>query len=137
MTPEGEADEFYSGAERRAARFLLALGILTTAILFTVSRAAAVGFGVGTAAAYLNFVSLKRFAAAFSAQAASPDAKGSGGGIVLNYLFRFGLLALAAYAIFRSSRAAALAFVAALLLPVAALAIEAFYEAYVALRRGL
>jgi hypothetical protein len=61
----------------------------------------------------------------------------SGSGAVVRFLLRYGLIAAAAYAILKISAWSLYGMLAGLFLPVAAIACEAIYEAYVALRRGL
>lgn len=63
--------------------------------------------------------------------------KESGARIVGLMLLRYGVLGAAAYVILRSSVAALYGLLGGLVLPVAAMAVEAMYELYVALRRGL
>ena len=58
-------------------------------------------------------------------------------GVVLRFLLRYVLMGLAAYAILSVSPASLYGLFAGLFLPVAAIACEAAYEAYVAVARGL
>ena len=55
--------------------------------------------------------------------------------IVLRFLVRYGLVALVAYAIFKSSALAFRGFLWGLCVPVAAMMIEAGFEAYAAFRK--
>jgi hypothetical protein len=67
----------------------------------------------------------------------SKAAKPSSTGIVLRFLLRYVLMGLAAYAILAVSPASLNGLLAGLFLPVAGIACEAAYEAYVALARGI
>ena len=60
-----------------------------------------------------------------------------GGRIVLRFLVRYALVGAAAYAIFKSSALAFRGFLWGLCLPVAAMMIEAAWEAYTAFRQEL
>jgi len=61
----------------------------------------------------------------------------SGRGVVIRFLLRYLLMALAAYAIFSVSPASLYGLFAGLFLPVAGIACEAVYEIYVAYARGV
>jgi hypothetical protein len=98
----------------------------------------ALAFLAGCLAGYLNFHWLKRGVAALVERMAQPETRAPGGGaMVMSFLLRYFLLAAAAYVIFMGSDASLYAFLAGLFLPVAAMMLEAVYEGWVALRRGL
>ena len=97
----------------------------------------ALGLACGCAIAYVNLVWLKRVVNAFADRVTAAQTQQSSGGIVARLLLRYLLMAAAAYAIFTVSRASLYGFLAGLSLPVAAIACEAAYEVYAALRRGV
>ena len=92
----------------------------------------ALGIALGSAIAYLNFHWLKRIVERFAEAPTSSRKK-----IVLLALLRYVLMGAAAYAILSVSPASLYGLFAGLFLPVAAIACEAAYEAYVALVRGV
>ena len=132
------ADAFYSGAERRAMRFMAVLCVLVTGVLWVVyGRVLAFGFVLGCAASALNFLWLKRVVAGFTAAVSGDARRPSGGLLVFRYLVRFALITFAAFVIFKSSRTSGYGFLIGLFVPVAALMCEAAYETWVAVRRKL
>src|SRR3954447_24626434 len=109
------------------------------------SVAAAVRFGwsvgagvaVGCLLAGINFLWLKRAITAFAGRLAAPQAADSAKGSATRFAARYGLIAVVAYVIFKSSIVSLSGVLVGLFLPVAAILAEAMYETYVALRRGL
>jgi dipeptide/tripeptide permease len=97
----------------------------------------ALGVALGSAIAYINFHWLKRIVHRFAERATETGSSRSGKKIVLLALLRYVLMASAAYAILNVSPASLYGLFAGLFLPVAAIACEAAYEAYVALARGI
>lgn len=133
-----QADSFYSGAYERIVRFMLVLGVVATiAVSLRFGLAVGVGFLVGCAIAFVNFHWLKRVVSALADRATASGERQSSKGVVLRFLLRYFLIALAAYAIFKISRNALYGLLAGLFLPVGAILTEAFYELYAALRRGV
>ena len=133
-----QADSFFSGAYDRIVRFMLVLGVLATvAVLIQFGVAVGAGFLAGCAIAFVNFHWLKRVVSALADRATATGERQSSKGVVLRFLLRYFLIALAAYAIFKISRNGLYGLLAGLFLPVSAILIEAFYELYVALRRGV
>lgn len=133
-----QAEEFYSGAMRRINRLMpiiAVLGIFYALIRF--GLAAALGFALGCAVAYINFHWLKRAVNAFADSITDGGKAKSSKGIVLRFLLRYALIAIACYVIFRISAASLIGLLVGLFLPVSAISCEAAYEVYVALRRGL
>ena len=131
-------DDFYSGAYARIIRFMLALGIVAAiAVLVRFGLAVAAGFVVGSAIAVVNFHWLKRVVSALAGRAAASGERPSSKGVVLRFLLRYFLIALGAYAIFKISRDGLYGLLAGLFLPVGAILMEAVYELYAALRRGV
>jgi ATP synthase I subunit len=131
-------DDFYSGAYARIVRFMLALGIVATiAVLARFGMMVAAGFLLGCAIAFVNFHWLKRVVSALADRATANGERQSSKGVVLRFLLRYFLIALGAYAIFKISRDSLYGLLAGLFLPVGAILMEAVYELYAALRRGV
>ena len=133
-----QAESFYSGAYTRIFRFMLGLGIIATvAVLARFGTIVAGGFVVGSAIAFVNFHWLKRVVSALADRASSTGEQQSSKGVVLRFLLRYFLIALGAYAIFKISQDGLYGLLAGLFLPVGAILMEAGYELYAALRRGV
>jgi uncharacterized membrane protein len=129
---------FYAGALTRISRIMVLLacgGALASFILYGWR----IGLGVlfGSFIAYVNFHWMKQVVNALAERCTKSQGSPPGKGIVLRFLVRYALMALAGYAIFNASPASLYGLFAGLFLPVAAIACEAAYEAYVALARGL
>jgi hypothetical protein len=132
------AEAFYSGALTRIARCMIVLSFLfTVAGWLRFGWRIALGFACGCAIAYLNFRWLERVVSALADRATQSGFPQSSGGIVFRFLFRYFLMAVAAYAIFSVSPASLNGLFAGLFLPVAGIACEAGYELYAALARGI
>jgi hypothetical protein len=135
---EAASETFYAGALSRIERIMLVAGaLLTLAACLRYGWRIAAGLACGCAIAYVNFVWLKRVVTAFADRVTATQTQQSSGGIVARFLLRYLLMAGAAYAIFTVSRASLYGLLAGLFLPVAAIACEAAYEVYAALRRGV
>jgi ATP synthase I chain len=131
-------DTFYSGAYARIMRFMLGLGIVAAiAVLLQFGVAVAAGFVAGGAIAILNFHWLKRVVSALADRATASGERQSSRGVVLRFMLRYFLIALGAYAILTISRGSLYGLLAGLFLPVGAILMEAVYELYAALRRGV
>ena len=138
MIPAANSETFYSGALGRISRLMIVLAVaLTAAGWWRYGWRVALGFACGCAVAYLNFHWLKRVIVALADRAAEPGGQQSSGGVVFRFLLRYILMALGAYVIFAVSPASLYGLFAGLFLPVAAIACEAAYEAWVALARGI
>src|SRR5215469_7301529 len=132
------ADAVYSGALDRIRRVMLVLGIVATlASWWRFGWRIALGIALGCAVAYLNFHWLKSGVEALADRIVEAGKSQSGKGIVLRFLLRYVLMGLVAYGILTVSPASLYGLFVGLFLPVAAIACEAAYEAYVALARGL
>ena len=117
---------------------MIALAIpLAVFVLLQFGWKIALGFLVGCAIAYVNFYWLKRSVAGLADKLTASRKRPSGAGIVLRFVGRYLLMALAAYAIFKISPASLYGLFAGLFLPVAAIMCEAGYELYASLRHGL
>jgi hypothetical protein len=92
---------------------------------------------IGGGISMINFYWLQRTLAALADAVAVRGQKRSSAGVVLRFLLRYLLIAVAAYAIFKSSAMSMVGLCAGLSLPVGAILIEAGYALYGALRRGL
>ena len=137
MTTNPNSEAFYSGALDRISRLMLVLAIgLSATAWLRYGWLIALGFACGSALAYLNFHWLKRVVIAL-ADRATQSGQQSSQGVVLRFLLRYVLMALGAYVIFTVSPASLYGLFAGLFLPVAAIACEAAYEAWVALARGI
>jgi len=133
-----ESEAFYSGALARIRWSMIAIAMVALAIaLWRFGPRAALGVALGCAIAYLNFHWLKRVISAMAERITNTGKTQSAKGIVLRFVLRYLLMALAAYVILSVSPASLYGLFAGLFLPVAAIACEAGYEVYVAVARGL
>jgi hypothetical protein len=134
-SPISTSSDFYSHALTRIRRFMLILApIFTTAAFLKFGPRPALGFLTGSVIAYLNFHWLKSGVAGLADRVTQTGQRQSGKGLIFRFLFRYILLAAAAYAIITSFPAALPGLFAGLFLPVAAIICEAAYEAYAAMR---
>jgi ATP synthase I chain len=132
------SENFYARVLPRIRRFMMGLALpIAVFILLRFGWKIAVGFGVGCAIAYVNFYWLKRVVIGLADKVTATGKRPSGAGIVLRFVGRYLLMALAAYAIFKISPASLYGLFAGLFLPVGAIMCEAAYELYAALRHGL
>ena len=97
--------------------------------------AGAIGFAFGAAVSYANFRSLTRGVEGLADRIVNRNSREKGGRIILRFLVRYGLVGVAAYAIFKSSSLAFHGFLWGLCVPVAALMAEAVWEGYASSRR--
>lgn len=135
---ETKAESFYAGAVARIPRFMLALaGGFTFAAWLRFGWRVGLGFACGGAIAYLNFHWLERVVSGLADRVTQTGERQSGKGVVLRFLLRYFLMAVAAYVIFSVSPASLYGLFAGLFLPVAGIACEAAYEIYAAYARGL
>ena len=132
-----QLDSFYGRAIPRMLRTMLVVGVLLLAPVFWLyGWAGAVGVAAGSAISYINFRTLISGVEALGDRIVNRQSKERGWAIVLRFLVRYGLVGIAAYAIFKSSALAFRGFLWGLCLPVAAMMVEAGVEAYVAFRRN-
>jgi len=111
---------------------LLAAGVLT--FLSLRDWKMSLGFLLGGLIGVFNFVVLKRTVAAVGEVVAEGRATRSVKRQVFKFFFRYLLLAVVLYVIFKSSAVSVYGLFIGLFLPVAAILIEAIYELYSALR---
>jgi len=130
-------EAFYARAIPRMLRIMLAASALLLAPAFWFyGWAGAIGFAAGAAVSYINFRALTRGVEGLAERIVHQHSQEKGRKIVLRFLMRYALVAVVAYAIFKGSALAFRGFLAGLCVPVAAMMIEAGFEAYVALRRN-
>jgi len=135
---ETQSESSYSGAVTRIPRFMLGLaGILTFAAWLRFGWRVALGFACGCAIAYLNFHWLEHVVSGLADRVTRTGERQSGKGVVVRFLLRYFLMAVAAYVIFSVSPASLYGLFAGLFLPVAGIACEAAYELYAAYARGV
>jgi hypothetical protein len=96
----------------------------------------AAGFALGAAISYINFRSLARGVEGLADRVVNQNSREKGGWIVARFVVRYGLVGVAAYAIFKGSSLAFRGFLWGLCVPVAALMAEAVWEGYAAFRRA-
>ena len=134
LTP---ADRFFSAAIPRMLRFLLILGaIFTLVAAWKFGWIAALGYAAGTTIAYFSFRSLNKAVQSLAARIVEEKRPEHGFSLVNGFFLRYLLAGIVAYVIFTSSSQAFRGFLFGLCTPVAAMLLEAGYEAYAALRRG-
>jgi ATP synthase I subunit len=132
------AEAFYSRTFRRLMITMAVVGfVLTPAVWIRFQSRMGLSFAAGALISMLNFYWL-----ALTVRAAGAKAEASGGrsgraGVMLRFMLRYLLIALAAYVIFRGSADSLYGLFAGLSLPVAAILIEAVYQVYSALRAGI
>ena len=137
VVSEREAVAFAANAFRRIFVVMVALLIAGTPLLWVrFGRGVGLSFVIGGGISLINFYWLKRVLAAMVEAVAVQGKKRSAAGIVLRFVLRYVLIAVAAYVIFKSSAMSLYGLCAGLSLPVGAVLIEAAYAIYGALRRG-
>lgn len=135
--PSLDDDHFFAAAYERIIRILAVLLPCSTILLWVFfNRRFAAGFVVGGAIAIVNFLSLKRLVIAFADRVIASSGKQRSSGLVLRFVLRYGIIAGAGYAIFKSSAMSAYGLLAGLAIPAVGIMIEAGYELYGSLRRG-
>ena len=126
---------FNERALSRMFRTMLFVSVLLVVPAVWMYKAAGViGFAAGAAISCINFRALQRSVEALADRIVNRQSHEKGGRIVLRFLVRYALVGAAAYAIFRGSALAFRGFLWGLCLPVAAMMIEAAFEAVVAFR---
>jgi hypothetical protein len=132
------SEDFYSGAYARIGRFMLVLAaVAVPALWLRYGWGFGAAFAAGCAIGGINFYWLKRTVSALADRVTQSGEMQTSRGVVLRFLLRYVLIALSLYAIFRSSAFSVYGLLTGLFLPVGAIACEAAYEAYVAVRRGI
>ena len=137
IPPNPRADPFYAGALRRVLKTLVVLGaVIPFPIWWIYGLATAAGFFLGATLSWLNFRWLMHGVEGLIDRLIDAHSRERGASVVLRFALRYVLVAIVAYAIFKSSFEAFRGFLFGLGVPVAAILSEAAYEAYVALRYG-
>jgi ATP synthase I chain len=120
----------------RVLRNMLVASVLLLGPAFWFYRwPGAIGFAFGAVVSYINFRSLKLGVEGLAERIVNRSSREKGGRIVLRFVVRYGLVGVAAYAIFVSSSLAFRGFLWGLCVPVAALMAEAAWAGYTAFRR--
>jgi hypothetical protein len=120
----------------RVLRNILVFGILFLGPIFWIYRLAGlIGFVAGSLVSYVNFRVLSRGVEGLTERIVNRQSREKGGAIVFRFVVRYGLVALIAYAIFKSSTLALRGFLWGLCVPVAALMAEAVWQGFAAFRR--
>jgi hypothetical protein len=134
---ETPADQFFAAAIPRMLRFEIVLGFVFVLIVaWRFGLVTALGFAVGAFAGYLSLRSLNKAVQSLAARIVESSQSGGGFSLVNGFFLRYLLAGVVAYVIFTSSSRAFRGFLFGLCTPVAALLMEAGFEAYAALRRG-
>ena len=125
----------YARALPRMLRFMLIVSVpLLVPAWWFYSWFGAVGFAAGALVSYVNFRALAGGVEALAERIVNQQSREKGRKIVLRFLVRYALVGAVAYAIFKGSTLAFYGFLWGLCLPVAAMLIEAAFEAYAAFR---
>jgi ATP synthase I chain len=131
------ADHFFSAAIPRMLRFLLILGAaFTLGTAWRFGLVTGLGFAAGAVIAYLSFRSLSKAVQSLASRIVDAKQPDRGFSLVSGFFLRYLLAGIVAYVIFTSSSRAFRGFLFGLCTPVAAMLLEAGFEAYAALRRG-
>jgi dipeptide/tripeptide permease len=135
-SPQAEHDQqFYVATYRRLIGTMVALALAGAPVAWMrYGRSMALVFLLGSAIALLNFYWLRRSLEAMGRRLESSPQSPSRAGIVARFLLRYLLIALAAYAILKSTASSLNGLFAGLSLPVGAILTEAVYQLYTALR---
>ncbi|HEY2169596.1 MAG TPA: ATP synthase subunit I [Candidatus Angelobacter sp.] len=137
VVEDPEAEAFSRDTFHRLFLTMIILLVAAAPVLWAkYGRGMGLSFLLGGAISMVNFYWLKRSLAALVDAVALRGEKRSSAGVVLRFLLRYVLIAVAAYAIFKSSKLSMYGLCAGLSLPVGAVLIEAAYAMYGALRRG-
>lgn len=131
------ADRFFAAAIPRMLRFEIILGLVFVPVAaWRFGSTIALGVAAGAFVAYLSFRSLNKAVQSLAARIVDSDQPDGGFSLVNGFFLRYLLAGIVAYVIFTSSSRAFRGFLFGLCTPVAALLMEAGFEAYAALRRG-
>ena len=130
-------EQFFAAAYKRIIRLLIILlPCLTILLWLFFNHRFAIGFIVGGAIGIVNFLSLKKLVIAFADRVIASSGKERSSGLVLRFLLRYGIAAVAGYAIFKGSAMSAYGLLVGLAIPAVGIMIEAGYELYGSWRRG-
>ncbi len=133
-----DTDAFYVGAYRRIAIFMVVLLPVIAALLWIfLNGQIGLSFFIGGVIAVFNFFWLKRLVNAFADRVIASGNPRPRSGLASRFLFRYGLVALAAYVIFKGSHLSLAGLFAGLTLPAGAILCEAAYQAYTSVTKGI
>ena len=138
LIDSGNARQFYDTALLRIRRFMLGisgLGVLLCAWFW--GMAGLLGFLIGAGISYVNHRWLERMVDALGERVSTGHSSERGGLLVLRALLRYVSIAVAAYVIFKVSRAGLYGFLAGVCLPIAAIACEVAVELFLGLRHEI
>ena len=139
---EKDSQRLSAGAALRLRHwFVLGATSIEITLLLLREWVMAAGFALGAVVAFVGMLELEHAVGEFTARVAAASAneksRDSGLRLATRFLLRYALMAAVCYAIFRVSRTAFYGSVAALFVPVAAMMLEAIYEAWLAMRGKL
>lgn len=135
--PDSASERFYARAIRRIQAFIYIFGVTGFFVTdYVYGTRAGLGFLIGGILSWWNFHSLVGAVTGLAGRIVEQHERASGASIVLRFIVRIPLVALAGYAIFIGSPGSLRGFLVGLCVPVAAILWEAGYEAFAALRRG-
>jgi ATP synthase I chain len=138
VVPDHKTDGLDGAVYSRMVAVMVALAVLAAPLVWIkLGQEAALAFVGGCAIALLNFYWLKRTIAALIDRTVSSERKPSSSGVVLRFLGRYALIALALYVIFKGSAMSVYGLLGGLSLPVGAVMVEAVYQTFRALKHGL
>jgi len=130
-------EHFFAAAYERIVRILAVLLPCSTVVFWIfLDHRFAIGFIVGGVVAIINFLSLRKLVIAFADRVISSSGEQRSSGLVLRFLLRYGIIAVAGYVIFKSSAMGAYGLLVGLAIPAVGIMIEAGYELYGSWRRG-
>ena len=133
-----DAQQFYDGALARIRGFMLGLsglGLLLCGWYF--GWQGALGFTVGAAISYVNHRWLEHMVDAIGSRITTGESRERGGILVLRAVLRYVSIAVAAYVIFKVSKAGLYGFLGGVCLPIGAIACEVAVELFKGLRREI
>jgi hypothetical protein len=135
--PAEPPDNFYRTVYRRLVAMMMVLAVAGLPMIWIrYSAGVTLSFLVGAVIAIVNFHWLRRTIEAMGDQIVSTGTTPSRSGVVLRFMLRYFLIAVAGYVILNSSANNLYGLFVGLSLPVGAIFMEAAYETYKALRAG-
>jgi hypothetical protein len=130
-------DALFISSLRRIERLIPGLALVVAIALgCRAGWLSGLGFLAGASVAYINFRWLKNTVTALADAVTQGGVHASKPSVILRFLARFVLIALAAYVIFVSYPVAFHGFLGGLFVPILAIFVEATYAVYTAIRRG-
>jgi len=137
VVEDPQAEAFSRSTLRRLFLTMIILLALVAPVLWAkYGEGMGLSFLLGGVISLVNFYWLQRTLVALVDAVAVRREKRSSAGVVLRFVLRYLLIAVAAYAIFKGSAMSMVGLCAGLSLPVGAVLIEAIYAIFGALRRG-